>query len=84
VLSVGTSHIADSQYRTLDNYEILLGLDDDVQGKRGMLRAGRRFLDEQKIVSLVEWGLVGCKDAGDLPSPAALQQAIARRQCYRP
>lgn len=64
VVAIGSATPAKKQITVLPSSTIILGLDSDSAGKAGALSLARQM--HGKLVYLVDWGLVGVKDPGEI------------------
>jgi len=67
VIASATTSITDAQIQAISGYTTILGFDSDKGGKMGTNRLINKFKD-YSVVRVLDWGLVGCKDAGELKS----------------
>lgn len=84
-IASGGIGITREQFRALDSaLQVILGYDNDKAGRqvtKRILREG--FLDRRVAKYEADWGIVSCKDPGELPDKEALNEVISNIERVR-
>lgn len=81
VVALGSATPAKKQINVLPSSNIIIGLDSDEAGKSGALHIARQMTG--KLVYLVDWGLVGAKDPGEVSTKEDILYALNKKTIFK-
>jgi len=79
VVAIGTNTPTDMQIKNLCGFHFFVGLDSDKAGKEGAQKTIgkiRKFIPGSIVVNL-DWGVVNCKDPGDLLNCEQVERVVS-------
>lgn len=75
VIASATSAITQEQINAINAGIIILGMDNDKEGRKGNIRV-MKALKEKAMMYVADWGIIGKKDAGELKNRDELDIVI--------